>query len=95
MLWGDNPHTQADSACVDTQHWFCLYSGEILLKDGRLLPTALKKVKYHTSYDKAAALNEVEALYEALGKPHTVQCLAVCEQIDPYGSNSWLWIAME
>lgn len=95
MLSCDNPHAPADLACVNAHHFMCCCSGEILLKDGQLLPTALKRVRYNTPYDKAAALNEVEALYDALGMPHTVQCLAVFEQIDPYRTESWLWIAME
>ena len=86
---------QRPKACNTAHRCICSCSGEILLKDDRLLPTALKRVEYNTPFDKAAALNEVEALYDALGKPYTVQCLAAFEQIDPYGVESWLWIAME
>lgn len=59
------------------------------------MPTAVKRVLYNTPAHRAAALNEVEALYDALGKPHTVQCLAVFEKWDPDVGTMCLWIAME
>jgi len=58
------------------------------------LPTAVKRVLYDTPAHRAAALNE-EALYDALGKPHTVQCLAVFENWAPDVGTMCLWIAME
>ena len=70
-------------------------SGEVQLKDGSLLPTALKQVPFNTPNDCASALNEVEALYSALGAPHIVQCLAVFEHCHSVTGHKCLYIAME
>lgn len=82
-LWAD--HTCSVPDC----------SGEVQLKDGSLLPTALKQLPYDTLEDRASALNEVEALYSALEAPHIVQCLAVFEHCDPVTGRKYLHIAME
>ena len=69
-------------------------SGQVKLRDGTVLDTALKCLPYSSAEDRALALNEVQALYEARGKPNVLQGLAVFEDhgTSPEDSVS-LWVA--
>ena len=60
--------------------------GEVLLKDGSLQSVALKTLRFEEEDERNAALNEVAALEEVRGRPHTVQLLAAFEAEEAWGN---------
>ena len=66
-----------------------------MLKDGTVVDSALKCLPFDSEEERALALNEVQALYEARGKPNVLQGLAVFEDCGTSPDGACLWLATE
>ena len=72
-----------------------LCSGEVLVADGQVLPSAFKKVPYGTYGEQYRVQAELAGLKDGEGCPHIVQCYGVFDYQDPVDGKRYLWIAMQ
>lgn len=67
----------------------------MMMKDSTVVPAALKRVAYNTSWEQRIANAELAGLRDCEGCDQLIQCLAVFQQHSPDDDKQYLCILLE